>query len=69
MKSFTEYRDALSYARSLATQCARDTGIEKTKEFTRTVFLVCLLPAPAFRTGRELRCEIVTPNTPQTVDL
>lgn len=66
MKTFTEYNNALTYARDLATQCQRDAGLEKAKEFNRTVFSVFLLPAPAFRTGRELRCEIVTPNTPQT---
>jgi len=67
MKTFPNYTDAITHARSLATQCQRDTGIEKTKEFNRTVFSVFLLPAPAFRTGRELRCETVSPNTPQTL--
>lgn len=66
MKTFTDHNNALTYARDLATQCQRDAGLEKAKEFNRTVFSVFLLPAPAFRTGRELRCEIVTPNTPQT---
>jgi hypothetical protein len=66
MKTFTDYNNALTYARDLATQCKRDAGIEKAKEFNRTVFSVFLLPAPAFRTGRELRCETVAPETPQT---
>jgi len=67
MKSYTHYHQALSHARELATTCARDVGILKAQEFYLTVYLVFLLPAPEHRTGRELICEIVEPNTPQTL--
>jgi hypothetical protein len=64
MKVFKDWKSAHSYAVETARACGMSTGIEKTKEFNRTLFAVRLLPRPENRTGSELRMEIVNPNDP-----
>lgn len=64
MKVFNNWKNAHAHAAELATACERDVGIEKGKEFGRTVFKTFLLPNKENRCGHELRCEVVTPGTP-----
>jgi hypothetical protein len=64
MKVFKDWKSAHSYAVELAHSCDMSAGIEKTKEFNRTLFAVSLLPRPENRNGHELRMEIVNPHDP-----
>lgn len=63
-KAFSTYEAAHSYAAQLAATHSRDMGLSKQREFGSTVFVVFMLPAESFRTGRELTCEVVRPGTP-----
>ncbi len=66
MGHFTSYEDAYSHAVQRARQSGRDVGIERFMEYgTREVFLVRALPNPENRFGPDLRCEVVTPNSPR----
>jgi len=64
MKSFNNWKEAHTNAVELANLCKRDVGISKSKEFGKEVFNTFLLPNKENRCGRELTCEIVSPNTP-----
>lgn len=58
------YIQALSEAIDLANLTNRDAGIEKIGKS----FAVRLLPNPENRTGFELRCEIIRPGTPHSIE-
>ena len=58
------YIQALSEAIDLANLTNRDAGIERIGKS----FAVRLLPTPENRTGFELRCEIVRPGTPHSLE-
>ena len=58
------YTQALSEAIDLANLTNRDAGIEKIGKS----FAVRLLPNPENRTGFELRCEIIRPGTPHSLE-
>jgi len=58
------YATVFNHAAKRATELQMDVGIEKIREFGKTVFSAKLLPRPENRTGWELRCEVVRPGTP-----
>lgn len=64
MKSFNNWKEAHNNAVELANLCKRDVGIARAKEFGREVFNTFLLPNKENRFGHELRCEVVSSNTP-----
>lgn len=64
MKTFPDYKPALAAAIELARSVNRECGIEKAREFGRTVYRVKMLPNPENRTGWELTCEVVRPTDP-----
>ena len=59
-----DYNTAFNKAVKLANLCNREVGIEKTKEFGRTVYIVKLLPNKENRSGHELNLQVVTPGEP-----
>lgn len=61
MNSTTNYDDARKAAQDLANQLGREVGLEKAKEYCRTVYRVKHLPSAGKRFGWELRCEVVAP--------
>jgi hypothetical protein len=65
MKDFASYHSAYDYAQNEASTRNRDMGIEKTKWYGKTVFVVTALPKPENRYGHELRMEVVTPSCPK----
>lgn len=64
MTTFQTWEEAHGCAIEEARACGREVGIEKAREYTRTVYRVHRLPRPENRTGFELRCEIVRPTDP-----
>ena len=60
MKSFSDYDAAKTHARELVKLGGPDAGIEKTKEFGRTVFNVKFLPRKENCFGHELTMERVS---------
>lgn len=58
-KTFSDYDAAKTYARELAALGGPDAGIEKTREFGKTVFNVGFLPKKEFCFGYELNMERV----------
>ena len=60
----SKYTKAFNEAVNLARLVKREVGIEKSKEFGKTVYNVKILPNKENRYGWELRCEIVSPNSP-----
>jgi hypothetical protein len=67
MSAFPTYPEAHRAAVALARQCSRDAGIERAREFNRTVYHISLLPAPQHCHGHELRMERVRPTDPLTL--
>lgn len=61
----TNYDEAYEHARQRATESGADYGIERTKHYGRTTFVVSRLPAERFRQGYELRVEVVAPGSPR----
>lgn len=61
MKQFGTYKEAQQYAQEEANAQGRDLGIEKGTAWDRGKFNVIGLPAERFRSGHELRCEVVRP--------
>ena len=64
MASYRDWKDAHAAAVHLARTLGREVGILKAKEYNATVYQVLHLPGPAFRSGFELRCEVVSPSDP-----
>ncbi len=61
----SQYIEAHNYAVTKARQLNMCYGIEKMKEFNRTVYSVKMIPTnPDKRFGWETRCEVVTPESP-----
>lgn len=60
MKSFSDYDSAKNYARELVKLGGPDAGIEKAREFGRTVFNVKFLPKKENCFGHELTMERVS---------
>jgi len=59
---FKDYHDAHDAACDLARSVGREVGLEKFKEFNIPGYRVFTLPGAAYRTGFELRCQIIRPN-------
>ena len=64
-KDDRKYREAFNKAADLANRTRMDVGLEKDYFGAWSVFL---LPRPENRVGHELRCQVVTPNTPRMTD-
>ena len=62
--SFPSYQEAFTAARERATKLQMNVGLYHQNEFGRKVFNIMLLPKPTFRTGRELTCQVVSPEEP-----
>ena len=61
---FTDYKTAHTKAVNLARFLKKEVGIEATKEFGKSVFVVHHLPKLENRYGYELRMEVVAPTDP-----
>lgn len=59
-----KYVKAFNEAVNLARLVKREVGIEKANEFGKTGYRVKLLPNKENRFGWELRCEVVSPDSP-----
>ncbi len=58
------YEAVRAEAQRIANDTGRTMGVSKLKEYGLTwVYSVKYVPAEKFRSGRELRCEIVYPET------
>lgn len=63
--AYTDYYAAHAAALADARTFNRPMGLEKAREYGRTVYLVKMIPAdPAKRFGWEMRCEVVQPTDP-----
>ena len=63
--SESEYIQAHNYAAGQAKSLNQCYGIEKMRQFGKTVFSVKMIPNnPERRFGWELGCEVVTPESP-----
>ena len=61
----SQYKEAFNHAAKKATELNMAVGIEKTREFTSTIFRSgFLLPKKENRCGFELTCEVVEPGQP-----
>ena len=66
--TFTDYHEAYEAARQDADLLHRPMGIEKAREYGRTIYRVKMLPKRADqRFGWELACEVVEPGMPRCV--
>lgn len=59
-----KYIKAFNEAVNLARLVKREVGIEKANEFGKIVYRVKMLPNKENRCGWELRCEVVSPDSP-----
>ena len=60
---FKTYGEAYKYARKQASEMPNfDFGLERNKHMN--TFAVFMLPAPEYRRGHELRCQVVVPDRP-----
>jgi hypothetical protein len=63
--SFSDYIEAHNYAVNKARQFHMVYGIEKMNQFGKIVYSVKMLPTdPNKRFGFELRCEVITDESP-----
>jgi hypothetical protein len=65
MQRFTDYADARRHAQDKANALGLNVGIERTREFGKDGYCVRILPGADRRSGSELRCEVVTPESVQ----
>jgi hypothetical protein len=65
-KPFVTWKEAHHAAIDLANECSMDSGIEKSREFGKEVFIVKLLPRPENCQGGECFMERVKPGTPKS---
>ena len=66
-QAFKNYDDAYECARTSADKINKDYGIEKAKEYGKTVFRVKILPGINHSFGHELMMERVTPGMPKCI--
>jgi len=60
---FKNYGEAYAYARKQTMLLPNyDFGLERNRVFN--TFTVFMLPAPEYRCGHELRCQVVVPDFP-----
>ena len=64
MDSFKSYEQAFNQAIDKANEINRDYGLIKNKLFN--TYEIFMLPNPNNRFGRDLLCQVITPNTPKT---
>ncbi len=62
LEVFNDWHYAREHAQAWANRLKRPMGVEKAKEYGRTVYRVAMLPIKASdRFGWEARCEVVEP--------
>lgn len=66
LQVFSDWKAAHTAAQADANRLGLSLGIEKAKEYGKTVFRVSILPKPENRYGWETRCEVVDPDLPQS---
>lgn len=59
-----DYRRAYNAAIMQARETGREVGLERCKEYNKTVYNVFPLPGEKFRQGHELKCQVVRPDEP-----